>query len=81
MDEFLSHRDPKTLALFAIIAFWIFFWKGLALWHAGRRDHRIWFVFLLVVSTFGILEIVYLFFVLKLKLNELFKNEKVADSK
>ncbi len=52
---------------------WSLFWKGLALWHAGRKAQPWWFVILLVVNTAGILEIVYLFLVLKIKLEKLFK--------
>ncbi|MEN9582936.1 MAG: hypothetical protein RL641_890 [Candidatus Parcubacteria bacterium] len=72
MDAFLSQSDPKSLTVFAIVALWTVFWKGLALWQASRRDQRIWFVVLLVVSTLGILEIIYLFFVIKMKPSELF---------
>jgi len=54
------------------ITFWSLFWKGLALWHAGRRDQPGWFVVLLVVNTVGILELIYLFAVLKLRGSELF---------
>lgn len=62
------------LPFLPIIVLWAIFWKGLALWHAGRRGKAWWFVVLLVVNTFGILEIVYLFAVLKLKASELFTN-------
>lgn len=51
---------------------WSVLWKGLALWHAARRGQYWWFMILLVVNTLGILEIIYLFFVAKLKLRELF---------
>jgi hypothetical protein len=51
---------------------WSIFWKGLALWHAGMRREAWWFVILFIVNTLGILEIVYLFAVLKLKFSELF---------
>jgi methionyl-tRNA synthetase len=36
--------------------------KGYALWHAARGAQKTWFVFLLIVNTFGILELVYLLF-------------------
>lgn len=55
------------------IIIWSFFWKGLALWHSGRRGHIWWFVAMVVINTAGILEIVYLFVILKLKFSELFK--------
>jgi hypothetical protein len=68
-------------ALFAIaapfillIVLWSIFWKGLALWHSARRGQPWWFVILLFVNTLGILEIVYLSAVAKLKINELFTN-------
>lgn len=65
---FIQALGPLLLLLLA----WTFFWKGLALWHAGRRDQAVWFIVLLLVNTLGILEIVYLFAVLKLKMHELF---------
>jgi hypothetical protein len=52
---------------------WSIFWKGLALWHSGRRGQSWWFIVLLVVNTMGILEIIYLFAVIKLKFSQLFK--------
>jgi methionyl-tRNA synthetase len=58
--------------LLGLLLVWSIFWKGLALWHAGRRGEPWWFVILLVVNTFGILEIIYLFAVAKLKFSELF---------
>ena len=57
---------------FILLALWSLFWKGLALWHSGRRAQPWWFVILLIVNTFGILEIIYLFGVAKLKWAELF---------
>ncbi|MFA4814823.1 MAG: DUF5652 family protein [Candidatus Gracilibacteria bacterium] len=61
------------LPLLLLLALWSIFWKGLALWHSGRRGQPWWFVILLVFNTVGILEIIYLFLVLKLKLSGLFK--------
>ncbi|MBI2676931.1 MAG: hypothetical protein HYX21_03250 [Candidatus Yanofskybacteria bacterium] len=46
--------------LFAAIV-WSLVWKGLALWKAARRGENVWFVALLVINTFGILEILYLY--------------------
>jgi hypothetical protein len=58
----------------AIIVVWSIFWKGLALWHAAQRGEQWWFVAFLFVNTAGILEIVYLFAIAKLKLDQLFSN-------
>jgi len=64
----------SALVLLAVV--WTLFWKGLALWHAGRRGDAWWFVILLVVNTLGILEIIYLFAVAELKFHELFSKHE-----
>jgi hypothetical protein len=37
--------------------------KGYALWHAARRSETWWFIALLILNTAGILELVYLYFI------------------
>ena len=68
---------PAWIQVFApyllVLTVWSIFWKGLALWHSGRRAQPWWFVVLLIVNTLGILEIIYLFAIAKLKLSELFR--------
>lgn len=65
---------PLGWVLFAlpILLIWSFFWKGLALWHSARRAQGWWFVILLFVNTLGILEIIYLFAIAKVKTDKLF---------
>jgi hypothetical protein len=46
---------------------WVILWKGLSLWKAGRTNDKVWFVALLLINTFGLLEIIYYFFVGKRK--------------
>jgi hypothetical protein len=58
-----------------ILILWSLFWKGLALWHSAQRGQPWWFFFLLIVNTAGILEIIYLFAVAKLKVSELFSKK------
>ena len=58
-----------------VVALWSLLWKGLALWHSSRRNDPWWFVALLVINTVGILEIVYLFVILKLKFEDLFSKK------
>lgn len=48
--------------LFAIVMIWSIVWKGLALWKAARLGHKWWFVAILVISTAGILDILYIYF-------------------
>ncbi len=69
---------PWVHALAPILPFlllWEGLWKGLALWHSARRAQPWWFVILLVVNTVGILPIIYLFAIAKLKLSELFSKK------
>lgn len=40
---------------------WVIFWKGMALWRSARLGQKWWFIVLLVVNTFGILEIFYIY--------------------
>lgn len=49
-----------------ILGLWSAIWKALALYRAGTRHSKVWFVVLFVVNTAGILEIFYLFFFSKL---------------
>jgi hypothetical protein len=44
--------------LVAII--WSIIWKARALWVAGNRKEKIWFIILFFVNTLGILDIAYL---------------------
>jgi len=53
-----------------IISTWVLAWKCVSMWKAARKGHAIWFVLLLVINTFGILEILYIFLFSDLKLEE-----------
>ncbi len=48
------------------LAIWSVVWTGLALWNAGKRQEKWWFIFFLLVHTLGIAEILYLVFVAKI---------------
>ncbi|MEI6511619.1 MAG: DUF5652 family protein [Candidatus Uhrbacteria bacterium] len=56
-----------------LVVLWSIFWKGLALWHAAKRNEAGWFVAILLVNTVGILEMIYLFGVAKVKGDDLFR--------
>ena len=57
--------------IFVVISLWSLVWKGLSLWKASHKEHKIWFVLLLVVNTLGILEIVYYFWLSKVNFSAL----------
>jgi len=58
----LIGTSPMVILLFALLALWEGVWKGIALWKSGRHNQLIWFIFLLIFNTGGILPIVYLLF-------------------
>ena len=66
-----AHPVLFTL-FFTLFVVWNIFWTGLALWHSAKRSQFVWFFIFLIVHTLGILEIIYLFGVLKLKFSKLF---------
>lgn len=52
--------------LSALLLLWVLPWKGVALWKASHKNHKAWFIVLLVVNTLAILEIFYIFIFSKL---------------
>jgi len=58
----LPNLNPQQSVLLGIAIIWSLIWKGFALWKASKNDQPLWFIFLLVVNTLGILEIIYISF-------------------
>lgn len=52
-------ENPWVLA---IILLWTLPWKGVALWKSAKRGHLGWFLAILILNTFALLEIIYLLF-------------------
>jgi methionyl-tRNA synthetase len=79
-----SRFDGMTfigILLLVIIIIWSLFWKALALWHAAKNNSKLWFIALLFINTLGILEIVYLYFIAKVKLCRLCNCDEKCDCK
>ena len=47
---------------FYLVLIWSAVWKGLGLWRSARNRHLVWFIFILIVNSVGILPIIYLIF-------------------
>jgi len=47
---------------FVILAIWDVIWKAIAMWEAAKQGSKVWFVLLLIVNSFGILPIAYLWY-------------------
>lgn len=54
--------NPTLSLIFILLSFWSLAWKGFALWKAAKNNQKNWFIALLVINTFGILEIIYIFY-------------------
>jgi hypothetical protein len=63
--QYMNILPWMSIGIFPIML-WSVTWKGLALWHAAKRNEKWWFIGLLVVNTVGILEMCYLLFVVRL---------------
>ena len=44
-----------------LIILWTLPWKGFALWKSARDSQKWWFIALLVINSFALLEILYIF--------------------
>ncbi len=53
---------PAFIAALSIIAIWDLVWKGIAMWKCGRNKQLVWFIFIFIFNTAGILPIIYLLF-------------------
>ena len=47
--------------LMLALILWSLAWKGMALWKASKANSQGWFIALLLVNTFGILDILYIY--------------------
>jgi len=57
--------NPFSNTFLIILALWTIPWKIYAVWIAVKHNHKKWFVALLILNTFAILEIFYIFYIVK----------------
>jgi|APSaa5957512622_1039677.scaffolds.fasta_scaffold118257_2 hypothetical protein len=65
----------KTFWIVAVLV-WNLPWKGVALWKAARRKEVGWFILIFLVQTMAILEIFYLFWIVRENKNNYKKARK-----
>lgn len=63
MIEFLEWTKGNLFWIITIL--WNLPWKAVALWNAARRKELGWFILIFIVQTYSLLEIFYLFWVIK----------------
>lgn len=73
LDNSWAEAMGWSVGIMFVLLVWSAFWKALALWHSARRGQPWWFVIFIVVNTAGLLELIYLFGVAKIKFHQLFK--------
>lgn len=49
------------MLMLVMIIVWTAIWKGFALWKSAKNNSPVWFIAILLVNTFGVLEIIYIF--------------------
>lgn len=54
-----------TMIVIVIAMIGIIFLKGYSLWYAAKRNEKWWFIIMLLINSIGILELIYLTFVVK----------------
>jgi divalent metal cation (Fe/Co/Zn/Cd) transporter len=57
----MQQLTPQQAVIWVLVMAWTLFWKGLALWKSAKHDQRNWFIAILALNTFGILELLFLF--------------------
>jgi methionyl-tRNA synthetase len=55
-------NDPTKMQWLFLLMIWTIPWKGFALWRAAKNKQLPWFIGILLINTFGIIEIIYLAF-------------------
>ena len=61
----MNFFSPFDHSVLLILALWTIPWKIYAIWLAVKNGHKKWFVALILLNTFAILEIIYVFEVAK----------------
>ncbi len=63
----------NSILIFVVIILWVLPWKGYSLWTASRMNHKRWFIALIILNTFAILDIFYIFYIAKKTPKDMFK--------
>jgi sorbitol-specific phosphotransferase system component IIC len=60
MEQNFHSMMQWLIPMIIILAIWDAVWKLIAMWKAGRNNHLAWFLCIALISTLGILPIVYI---------------------
>jgi hypothetical protein len=57
--------SENSMLVFILAIVWVLPWKAYALWTAARTRNKRWFIALIILNTFAILDIFYIFYIAK----------------
>lgn len=58
---FLGFAIAYVIVFLAIV--WFIVWKLIAFWRSARDNNKLWYILFIFIHTFGILEIIYIYFI------------------
>lgn len=64
LAQFFGQGQFGTLetGVLVVLSLWSIIWKGIALWKSARNKQLYWFIAIFILSTLGLLEIIYILF-------------------
>ena len=63
--EMLHISDSTAMIGISFIVLWSLYWKARSLWISALHRDKVWFVLLFILSTAGILDIMYIYVLAK----------------
>lgn len=62
LEELIKANYELSVATIVILSIWSGIWKLTGLWYSGKNRQKVWFIFMGIFNTAGILPIIYLMF-------------------
>ena len=59
-NTWIQDQGTWFIIMIIVLALWDAVWRLIALWHSARRSQLVWFIFLGILNTVGVLPIIYL---------------------
>ncbi len=56
----INQMNVGFILVLILAMIWDVIWKAIALWRSARNKQLVWFIFLLIVNSVGILPIIYI---------------------
>jgi hypothetical protein len=53
---------PELILWLVPLVIWDAVWKAIGLWKSAKNNHLVWFIFIFIVNSLGILPIIYILF-------------------